>query len=54
LVPTRPEGDRGSIAEGKRTDLVLAEGNPAEKIGDVFRVKHVWRDGVEQDLATTL
>jgi hypothetical protein len=45
------DGDRGSIAPGKRADLTLVEGDPASHIGDVFRVKRVWKDGVEQDLA---
>ncbi len=41
------DGDRGSIAEGRRADLLLVEGNPAENIADVFRIRRVWKSGIE-------
>lgn len=39
--------DRGRIEPGKLADLVLVEGNPAERIGDIRRVKRVWLGGKE-------
>ncbi|MDZ4801800.1 MAG: amidohydrolase family protein [Bryobacteraceae bacterium] len=45
------DADRGSIAEGRRADLLLVDGDPSRKIGDVFKVKRVWKDGAEVDLA---
>jgi len=36
----------GSIAAGKRADLLLVEGNPAEKIGDIRRCRLVMKNGV--------
>ncbi len=43
------DGDRGTITEGKRADLVLVEGKPDENITDVFRIKHVIRNGKPVD-----
>lgn len=39
--------DRGRIEAGKLADLVLVEGNPAERIGEIRRVKRVWLGGRE-------
>ena len=38
--------DLGSIGPGKLADLVLVEGNPAEKIGDIRRCRLVAKNGV--------
>jgi imidazolonepropionase-like amidohydrolase len=38
--------DLGSIAPGKLADLVLVEGNPAEKISDIRRCRLVVKNGV--------
>jgi hypothetical protein len=37
--------DTGVIAAGKRADLVLVEGNPAEKISDIRRTRTVMKNG---------
>jgi len=42
----KQEKDLGSIAAGKRADLLLVEGNPAEKIGDIRRCRLVMKNGV--------
>jgi len=42
----KQDKDLGSIALGKRADLVLAEGNPAEHISDIRRCRIVMKDGV--------
>ncbi len=39
--------DRGRIEPGKLADLVLVEGNPAERISDIRRVRRVWVGGRE-------
>lgn len=39
--------DRGRIEAGKLADLVLVEGNPAERISDIRRVRRVWLGGRE-------
>jgi imidazolonepropionase-like amidohydrolase len=39
------EKDLGSIAPGKRADLVLVEGNPAEHISDIRRCRLVMKNG---------
>ncbi len=36
----------GSIMPGKRADLVLVEGNPAEHISDIRRCRLVMKNGV--------
>jgi imidazolonepropionase-like amidohydrolase len=41
----RQEKDIGSIAAGKRADLLLVEGNPAEHISDIRRCRVVTKDG---------
>ncbi|MGP0095402.1 MAG: amidohydrolase family protein [Terriglobales bacterium] len=38
--------DLGSIAPGKRADLVLVDGNPAEHISDIRRCRLVMKNGV--------
>lgn len=42
----RREADLGSIAPGKLADLVLVDGDPATRIGDVRKVEMVMKDGV--------
>ncbi len=39
--------DRGRIEPGKLADLVLVQGNPAERISDIRRLKRVWLGGRE-------
>jgi hypothetical protein len=39
----------GSIETGKAADLVLARGNPAERIQDIENVEIVFKDGVGYD-----
>jgi imidazolonepropionase-like amidohydrolase len=39
----------GTIAVGKAADIVVIDGNPAEKIGDVEKVETVFKDGVGYD-----
>jgi len=46
--------DVGSIAAGKRADLVLIRGNPAASIGDLKQVVTVFKDGVGYDSAKLL
>lgn len=41
--------DLGTIAPGKRADLVLVDGKPAERISDVRKVSLVVKDGVVFD-----
>jgi len=42
----KQDKDLGSIAAGKRADLLLVEGDPAEKIGDIRRCRLVMKNGV--------
>ena len=42
----KQEKDLGSIRAGKRADLLLVEGNPAERISDIRRCRLVMKDGV--------
>jgi Amidohydrolase family len=42
----KQDKDLGSIAAGKRADLVLVEGNPAERISDIRRCRLVMKNGV--------
>jgi imidazolonepropionase-like amidohydrolase len=42
----KQDKDLGSITAGKRADLVLVEGNPAEKISDIRRCRLVMKNGV--------
>jgi imidazolonepropionase-like amidohydrolase len=39
------DGDLGSVAPGKLADLILVEGDPAKRIGDIRRVSLVIKDG---------
>lgn len=39
--------DRGRIEAGKLADLVLVQGNPAERVSDIRRVRRVWLGGRE-------
>jgi len=41
----KQEKDLGSIAQGKRADFLLVEGNPAEHITDIRRCRIVMKDG---------
>jgi imidazolonepropionase-like amidohydrolase len=43
------EKELGSIAAGKLADLIIVDGNPAERIPDVRRVTLVMKDGVLYD-----
>lgn len=45
----RRAGDLGTIAPGKLADMVLVDGNPAERISDVRKVSLVMKDGVVFD-----
>jgi hypothetical protein len=45
----KQDGVTGSIAQGKRADLLLVEGNPAENISDIRRCRKVMKDGVLYD-----
>lgn len=41
----KQDKDLGSIAEGKRADFVLVDGNPAEHISDIRRCRFVMKNG---------
>lgn len=43
--------DLGTVEKGKAADLVVVEGNPAEKIEDIERTVMVFKDGVGYDPA---
>ncbi len=45
------DNERGTIEVGKLADLVLVDGQPAERIGDIGKVSRVWLGGREQDRA---
>jgi imidazolonepropionase-like amidohydrolase len=47
----KQDGDRGSIAPGKKADLLLVEGNPTEHVSDIRRGRLVMKDGVIFDSA---
>ncbi len=47
----KQDGELGSIAPGKRADLLLVEGNPAEKISDIRRCRQVMKNGTLYDSA---
>ncbi|MGX7926324.1 amidohydrolase family protein [Tsuneonella sp. HG094] len=44
------DGDRGTIAPGKRADLVLIDGEPDRRIDDIWKVARVWQSGREMPL----
>ncbi|KAI1259715.1 hypothetical protein F5Y18DRAFT_408573 [Xylariaceae sp. FL1019] len=50
-VPTQHWGlyDRGTIAPGKRADLLLISGNPLEDIRNTQNIRKVWLAGVQFD-----
>ncbi|NOW45852.1 imidazolonepropionase-like amidohydrolase [Novosphingobium sp. SG751A] len=41
----RLDGDRGTIAPGKRADILLIDGKPWENIGDIHKIAQVYIDG---------
>jgi imidazolonepropionase-like amidohydrolase len=43
------DGELGSIAVGKKADLILIDGDPAARISDVRRVVTVVKNGVVYD-----
>jgi imidazolonepropionase-like amidohydrolase len=43
----KADGDSGSIAPGKRADLVLVEGNPVANIADIRQTRIVFKGGTE-------
>ena len=43
------ENDIGTLAAGKRADLVLVKGDPAARIADIENVEIVFKDGVGYD-----
>ncbi|MBI5085364.1 MAG: amidohydrolase family protein, partial [Acidobacteria bacterium] len=43
--------ERGTIEPGKLADLLLVDGNPAERIADVYKTSRVWLGGREVDVA---
>jgi imidazolonepropionase-like amidohydrolase len=45
----KQEAEVGSVAVGKRADLLLVEGNPLEHISDIRRGRLVLKDGVVYD-----
>jgi hypothetical protein len=46
------ESDRiGTLAAGKRADMVLIKGNPAQTIADIEKVEIVFKDGIGYDSA---
>lgn len=45
------EANIGTVAQGKAADLVVLNGNPAEKIDDIEKVDTVFKDGVGYDPA---
>jgi imidazolonepropionase-like amidohydrolase len=45
----KQDGNVGSIAPGKRADLLLVEGNPVENISDIRRCRKVMKDGTLYD-----
>jgi imidazolonepropionase-like amidohydrolase len=45
----RVDGDTGSLAPGKRADLIAVEGNPLTDIGALDRVCLVMKDGVTHE-----
>ena len=41
--------DRGTIAPGKRADLIVINGNPATNIKDIHNIEIVFKDGIGYD-----
>jgi hypothetical protein len=46
------DGDLGSVAPGKLADLIVVDGNPAERISDIRRVSFVMKGGTIYDPAS--
>jgi hypothetical protein len=44
----------GSIAPGKRADLIVVQGDPSRDIADIERVEIVFKDGIGYDSAALL
>ena len=40
---------KSAVAPGKRADLVVVNGNPAQNISDIQKVSLVFKDGVGYD-----
>jgi Amidohydrolase family len=47
----KQDGELGSVAPGKRADLLMVEGNPAERISDIRRCRLVLKNGTLYDSA---
>ena len=45
------ERELGSIAPEKQADLIIVDGNPAERISDIRKIKKVIKDGMIYDVA---
>jgi len=45
------EADIGTLAPGKRANLVLVKGDPAQQIADIENVELVFKDGIGYDSA---
>ena len=45
------EADIGTVATGKRANLVLIKGDPAKQIADIEKVEVVFKDGIGYDSA---
>jgi imidazolonepropionase-like amidohydrolase len=43
------DADVGTLAAGKRADLVIVKGNPEKRIADVENVETVYKDGLGLD-----
>jgi len=43
------DGESGSIAPGKQADVIIVDGNPAERISDIRKIKTVVEQGVLYD-----
>jgi len=39
-------GETGSIATDKRADMILVDGDPTQRIGDIRRISLVLKEGV--------
>jgi hypothetical protein len=48
------DSEIGSIAPGKAADIVVLDGNPADKIENVEKVEMVFKDGVGYDSAALI
>ena len=47
----KQDRERGSIEVGKLADVILVDGNPADQVGDVRKVKIVVKDGIVYETA---